>query len=184
MTEVVLYHALCDWYCVGLIFFSALRASQEDYCLMPNKNIFQKQVIYLPLVFFTPDGIVFSLFFSFCFLWSLYILRSSFKPRQVPARLSLYWTYTQKHFPMKHVAWCETHSVCVDDGWFKQPHLAKSDWNLGLGEIAHWVISASNLHTHLCVSMYNFWQTFTVNQSFNFGGAQSKTPMWRVAWTL
>ena len=27
--------------------------------------------------------------------------------------------------------------VCVEDGWFKQPHLAKSDWTLGLGETEH-----------------------------------------------
>ena len=25
----------------------------------------------------------------------------------------------------------------VDDGGFKQPHQAKSDWTLGLGEAAH-----------------------------------------------
>ena len=27
-------------------------------------------------------------------------------------------------------------SVCVDDGWLKQPHLAQSDWTMGLGEAA------------------------------------------------
>ena len=27
--------------------------------------------------------------------------------------------------------------VCVDDGWFKQPDLAGSDWTLGLVEAAH-----------------------------------------------
>ena len=26
--------------------------------------------------------------------------------------------------------------VCVDDGWFKQPHMAESDWTLGLGEVS------------------------------------------------
>ena len=25
----------------------------------------------------------------------------------------------------------------VCDGWLKQPHLAQSDWTLGLGEAAH-----------------------------------------------
>ena len=25
----------------------------------------------------------------------------------------------------------------VDDGWFNQPHLAESDWTLGLNEAAH-----------------------------------------------
>ena len=25
---------------------------------------------------------------------------------------------------------------CVANGWFKQPHLAQSDWTLGLGEAA------------------------------------------------
>ena len=27
--------------------------------------------------------------------------------------------------------------VCMDDGWFKQPYPAKSDWTLGLGETEH-----------------------------------------------
>ena len=31
----------------------------------------------------------------------------------------------------------QTVGVCVDDGWFKQPHLAESDWTLGLCEAAH-----------------------------------------------
>ena len=29
-----------------------------------------------------------------------------------------------------------TLGVCVDDGWFKLPHLDESDWALGLGEAA------------------------------------------------
>ena len=29
--------------------------------------------------------------------------------------------------------YCE---VCIDEGWFKQPHLAESDLTLGLGEAA------------------------------------------------
>ena len=31
---------------------------------------------------------------------------------------------------------CLCVSVCVDDGWFMQPHLAESDWTLGPGEAA------------------------------------------------
>ena len=27
--------------------------------------------------------------------------------------------------------------LCVEEDWFKQPCMAESDWNLGLGEAAH-----------------------------------------------
>ena len=30
-----------------------------------------------------------------------------------------------------------TVGVCVDEGWFQQPHLAQSKWTLGMGEAAH-----------------------------------------------
>ena len=29
--------------------------------------------------------------------------------------------------------------VCLDDGWFKEPHLAESGWTLGLGQAAQQV---------------------------------------------
>ena len=36
----------------------------------------------------------------------------------------------------------------VDDGWFKQPCLAESDWTLGLGEAAHLLHIELSDHLH------------------------------------
>ena len=46
-----------------------------------------------------------------------------------------------------------TVGVCLDDGCFEQPHLAQSDWTLGLGEASHL----------LCIkqSFYRFSTTHT-----------------------
>ncbi|CAL8252802.1 unnamed protein product [Arctogadus glacialis] len=38
-------------------------------------------------------------------------------------------------------------AVCVDDGWFKQPHLDGSDWTLGLGEAAQVQPAVSTTHS-------------------------------------
>ena len=35
--------------------------------------------------------------------------------------------------------------VCVEDGWLKRPHLAQSDWTLGLGEAAH-LLECNKVH--------------------------------------
>ncbi|CAL8386887.1 unnamed protein product [Boreogadus saida] len=41
--------------------------------------------------------------------------------------------------------------VCVDDGWFKEPHLAESGWTLGLGEAAQQIIMMSWTYVFLPV---------------------------------
>ena len=45
--------------------------------------------------------------------------------------------------------------VCVEDGWFKQPHFAESEGTLGLGETAHLGEGAhldESAHTRMCLS--------------------------------
>ena len=58
--------------------------------------------------------------------------------------------------PLKNVFQvCGCGSVCVVDGWLKQPPLTEADWSVGLGEAAHQP-SPHTLWGHLtgvCVEM-------------------------------
>ena len=53
-------------------------------------------------------------------------------------------------------------AACVEDGWFKQPHLAESDWTLGLGE------AANLLHTHTLGERSPTWQWSTLAMFITF----------------
>ena len=86
--------------------------------------------------------------------------------------------------------------------WYKQPHLAKSDWTLALGEAAHLLHIeqsvcnrlTSHLHSHsgeLLDGSGAPWSNLCNKHDLQFltplcprsGGAQNKTPRWTVACT-
>ena len=61
--------------------------------------------------------------------------------------------------------------VCVEDGWLKQPHLAESDWTLGLGEAERLLHIESSVCTgstsHHCIA-FPLWHYGHVSLTTNF----------------
>ena len=45
--------------------------------------------------------------------------------------------HENKQITDNYFSYNPTVNLCVDEGWIKKPHLAESNWTLGLGEAEH-----------------------------------------------